>query len=430
MTLTAGILVSLAVLGWASGRIPAHLVALGFFLLALLLGVAPPAVVFSGFASGAFWLIFGGQIMGVAIRHTGLARRIAEASARWIGARSYGAVVAGVVALGTALSFLLPSAMGRVVLLMPIAAALAERYGFRETGNGRTGILLAAAFGTTAPAMAILPANVPNAVLFGAAEARYHVTLGYVEYLVLHFPVLGVAKAAAVALLVVLLFPAKLAARPADGAPATPLSSAERAVASLVVLALALWATDSLHHVPPAWVGLGVALPMLVPRFRLLPPRAFDEQLSFSALFFVAGIMGLGAVIAHAGLDRVLGRAVLSVFPLAPGARATNFASLAAIGTFLGVVTAGPGMPAVMTPLAAALAAATGLPLGSVLQSEALGYSNPVLPYQSPPVVVATQLTDLRPRATTVLSLALFAATSLVLLPLDYLWWRLLGRLP
>jgi di/tricarboxylate transporter len=425
----AAILVLLAILGWASGRVPAHLVALAFFLLAVLLEVAPPAVVFSGFTSGALWLIFGGQVMGVAIRHTGLAERLADAAVRRIGARSYGSVIAGVVGLSAALGFVLPSAMGRVVLLMPIASALAERYGFRETGKGRTGILLAAAFGTTFPSLAILPANVPNAVLLGAAEAQYGVTLGYFEYLVLHFPVLGVVKAVAIALLVVLLFPATLAAHPAPDGRGAPLSREERMVAALVSIAVALWATDWLHHVSPAWVSLGVALPILLPWLRLVPARAFDDQINYSSLFFVAGVIGVGAVISHTGLAEVLGRAVQAAFPLAPGAAAMNFASLSAIGIVLAAATTAPGMPAVMTPLARGLAHATGLPLETVLMSETLGFCTTVLPYQSPPLVVAAHLCELPRGATAKLSLAVFAASALAVLPLDYAWWRLLGRL-
>lgn len=425
----AAILVLLTILGWASGRVPVHLVSLAFFLLAVLLRVAPPAVVFSGFTSGALWLIFGGQVMGVAIRHTGLAERLADAAARRIGARSYASVIAGVVALSAALGFVLPSAMGRVVLLMPIASAIADRYGFREAGKGRTGILLAAAFGTTFPSMAILPANVPNAVLLGAAEAQYGVTLGYFDYLVLHFPVLGVVKAGAIALLVVLVYPARLAVRRPPEANGTPLSRDERIVAGLVSLALLLWATDWLHHVSPAWIGLGVALPILLPWLRLIPPRAFDEQINYSSLFFVAGVIGVGAVISHSGLAVVLGRAVQTVFPLAPGARALNYASLAAIGITLSLVTTGPGMPAVMTPLSRGLAQATGLPLETVLLSQTLGFSTPLLPYQNPPLVVAAHLTDLPRGATARLTLAVFAASVLVVLPLDYAWWRLLGRI-
>jgi len=417
------------VLAWATGKLPEHLVAVAFFTVAVLFHVAPPSVVFSGFTSGAIWLIFGGQVMGVGIRHTGLAQRIADASARRIGARSYGSVIAGVVALGTALSFLLPSAMGRVALLMPIAGALADRYGFRGAGNGRTGILLAAAFGTTVPAMAVLPASVPNAVLAGAAESHHGLTLGYFEYLVLHFPVLGALKAAVVAGVIVLIFPDRLRlGRERDGDPA-PLSRREWAVAGLVGTALALWATDSIHHVPPAWVSLGVALAILLPRAGLVPPRAFNEQINYASLFFVAGIMGVGAVISHTGLGSALGELARAALPLAPGADARNFASLAGMGTVLGLLTTAPGLPAVMTPLAESLATSTGLPLRSVLMAEVLGFSNNALPYQSPPLVLATQLSDLPTRSATAVSLALFVVTTAILLPLDFLWWRLLGWL-
>lgn len=429
MTLAAGILVLLAVVAWASGRVPEHLVAVAFFTVAVLFHVAPPSVVFSGFTSGAIWLIFGGQVMGLGIRHTGLARRIADASARRLGARSYGSVIAGTVALGTFLSFLLPSAMGRVALLMPIAAAMADRYGFREPCNGRSGILLAAGFGTTVPAMAILPASVPNAVLAGAAESYHHVTLGYVEYLVLHFPVLGALRGAVLAVLIARLFPDTLRPGAERDAHPPPLSRREWAVVGLVCAALALWATDSIHHIPPAWVSLAVALPFLFPPAGLVPPRAFNEGINYASLFFVAGIMGVGAVMSHTGLGDVLGGVVRAVLPLRPGSVGLSFGSLVAMGTLLALVTTAPGLPAVMTPLASSLASATGLPLRSVLMSEVLGFSNNLLPYQSPPLVLATQLAELPTGAASKVALALFAVSSAVVLPVDYLWWRLLGWL-
>lgn len=427
--IVAGILVALAIAGWASGRIPEHFVALAFFVLVVLLQVAPPTVVFSGFTSSALWLIFGGQIMGVAIQHTGLARRIADTSARHLGARSYPAVLAGVVTLGVVLSFLMPSAMGRVTLLMPIAAALADRYGFQQPGPGRTGVLLAAAFGTTVPAFAILPANVPNAVLVGAADATYGIVLGYLEYLLLHFPVLGAIRSAAIVALLWMLFPARLPATPEAAAASGPLSRPERAVAALVGVALVLWATDTIHHVPAAWVSMAVGVVMLIPGTGLLPPRAFNERLNYGSIFFVAGVMGVGAVMAHVGLGAWLGRAAASVLTFTPGHTATNFAALAALGAALALVTTAPGLPAVLTPLAETLAAASGLPLRSVVMAEALGYANCLFPYQSPPLVVASQLCGLPVRTTAGVSVALFVVTSVLILPLDFLWWRILGWL-
>lgn len=429
MTVVAGILVLAAVAGWASGRLPEHVVAITFFTLAILLRVAPPSVVLSGFTSGAIWLIFGGQVMGVAIRHTGLARRLADTTASRLAPRSYPALVAGVVAVGTGLAFLLPSAMGRVALYVPIAAALADRYGFVEPGNGRTGVLLAAAFGTTVPAFAILPGSVPNAVLAGIAETEHHVVLGYLEYLALHFPLLGAAKAALCALVVVALFPAKLGAV-AGGADSPPPLTREEGIVSVIVgLALVAWATDSVHGVSPAWVSLGAGLVILLLGSRVLPPRAFDERINFASLFFVAGILGVGAVLAHTGLALALGRAVRAGLPLVPGAAALNYGSLAAIGTTLSLLTTSPGLPAVMTPLVESLATATGFPIRTVLMAEVLGFSNNLLPYQSPPLVVGSQLAAVAARETTKVSVVLFAASTLVVLPVNYLWWRLLGWL-
>jgi hypothetical protein len=196
-----------------------------------------------------------------------------------------------------------------------------------------------------------------------------------------------------------------------------------------VALALALWATDSLHHIPPAWVSLAVAFAILVPGARLVPTGAFNEQINYASLFFVAGIMGVGAVISHTGLGQLLGEAARAAFPLEPGAGALNFASLATMGSLLGVLTTAPGMPAVMTPLAASLAGASGLPIRTVLMAEVLGFSNNILPYQSPPLLVATHVSDLPLGATTKLSLLLFGVTTAIVLPLDFLWWKLLGWL-
>jgi hypothetical protein len=59
--------------------------------------------------------------------------------------------------------------------------------------------------------------------------------------------------------------------------------------------------------------------------------------------------------------------------------------------------------------------------------TQVLAFSSVLLPYQAPPLVTATQIADLAPRAVTRLCLALFAVTVLVLLPLDLAWWHVLG---
>jgi di/tricarboxylate transporter len=148
--LTAGL--ALFVIGlWATGVVPEYLPALLFFLVAVLARLAPPATVFSGFASTAFWLVFAGVVIGMAVNRTGLGQRLAQRMTGWFGSR-YGAVIVGLVAVGTLLAFVMPAALGRVMLLMPIAMAIADRFGFAPGSNGRTGIALAAGMGCFIPA--------------------------------------------------------------------------------------------------------------------------------------------------------------------------------------------------------------------------------------------------------------------------------------
>ena len=146
------------------------------------------------------------------------------------------------------LGFLVPSAMARAVILMPVVLALAEHLGFGPGDRGRTGMVVATAVcGYVVPAT-ILPANLPNAVLLGAADTLYGLQITYGEYLLYNFPVNGALKAVLLCgSLVCRLFPATPAPRsgPAVAKPA-PLSRDGRRLLWLLLACLALWITDQL----------------------------------------------------------------------------------------------------------------------------------------------------------------------------------------
>ena len=62
---------------WVTGIIPEYLTALLFFVVAMLFSIAPAKIVFSGFHSPAFWLVFSGLVIGIGINGTGLGIRVA-----------------------------------------------------------------------------------------------------------------------------------------------------------------------------------------------------------------------------------------------------------------------------------------------------------------------------------------------------------------
>lgn len=414
---------------WATGAVPEYWPAFAFFLATMLLGVAPAAVVFSGFLSSTFWLLFSGLVLGAAIRHTGLGLRAAVLLSRLLG-RHYAGAIAGIVLFGLALAFVMPSSMGRVVLLVPIIVALADHMGYEAGRRGRTGMLMAAAFGTFVPAFSILPSNAPNMILAGMAETLYGQKLSYGDYLLLHFPVLGLLKAGVLILLILWLFPDRDPAHDAAARRhAPPMTRAEWRLAGVLGLCLTLWLTDTIHHISPAWIGLGAALFCLWPPAQLTGRQCLNQDLSYGSLFFVAGIMGLGAVISATGLGEAVVQGLSGHAAFSAEQPAWDAAALVVMSTLVATVTNLPGVPAVMTPVAHDLAAVTGLSLTTVLMTQVLAFSNVFLPYQAPPLVAAMQIAHLPPGATARLCLALFAVTLLVLTPLDLLWWYIVGLL-
>ncbi|MFV1528308.1 MULTISPECIES: SLC13 family permease [unclassified Phaeobacter] len=414
---------------WATGLVPEYWTALAFFLVAVVLGVAAPETIFSGFHSSTFWLLFSGLVLGAAIKHTALDKRAASVLAL-LPLRSYGGLLSGIVVFSVALAFVMPSSIGRIMILLPIISALAERVGFGPASNGRTGMLAVATFGTFAPAFTILPANAPNMILVGMAETIYGLNISYFDYLLLHFPVLGVVKSAVLVGLALIMFPDRIP--PHSVAPTTtsePFSRQERALSLVLALCLLLWLTDQIHMVSPAWVGMAAALICLLPGANLTRKGCINTDLSYGALLFVAGIMGLGAVISSAGLGEAVVGAVTGTVAFAADWPVWNTSILIGLSTLVAMITNLPGVPAVMTPLAGELSEATGLPLETVLMTQVVAFSNVFLPFQAPPLVAAIQAGNLPAKAIIRLCLSLFFISLLLLAPLDLLWWHLLGML-
>ncbi len=425
--LLPSLVVGLTILLWATALLPEFITALLFFTVAMAAKIAPPEVIFGGFASSAFWLVFSGFVLGVAIRKTGLADRVAMAlSARLTG--SWLQMVGAVVLLSYALAFVMPSNMGRIALLMPVVAAMGARAGIQEGTRAWHGLALAVGFGTFQLSATILPANVPNLVMSGAAEGAFGIHLEYLSYLLLHTPVLGILKGLILIALIYWLFPGKPQPVRTPAAP-TPMSGEEKRLAWLLAAVLGMWVTESWHGIGPAWTGLAAACITLLPRVGFISGEEFSTGVNMRTCIYVAGILGLAVTVTHTGIGNAVGEALLHALPLDPARPFTSFVALTGITSALNFIMTANGVPALYTTLAQSFADATGFPLLSVIMIQVLGYSTPLLPYQASPIVVAMALGKVPVRAGMVLCLALAAVTFLLLLPLDYAWFRLLGRL-
>ena len=101
--------------------------------------------------------------------------------------------------------------------------------------------------------------------------------------------------------------------------------------------------------------------------------------------------------------------------------------SLSVLGTGTSIFTTAPGAPAVLTPLASDLVETTGFSLTAVLMTQVIGFSTVIFPYQVGPLIVAMGLAGENARPLLKVTVVLSIITLLVLVPLDFLWWKLLG---
>ncbi|ORM71284.1 citrate transporter [Pantoea wallisii] len=419
------LVVGITILLWALARLPEYLTALLFFAAAMLLQIAPASSVFSGFASSAFWLVLSGFVLGTAIRKVGLAQRWSN----WLVvplSQSWPRMVMGTILLTWLLALVMPSNMGRIALLMPVVLALGERAGIRPGSRGSIGLALAVGFGTFQLSASILPANVPNLVLSGAAESAWHLHLQWLPWWLLHMPVVGLAKGLLLSACIIFLFRAQ--PQPVNQREnLAPLSASEWRLMGLLALTLLLWMTDSLHGISAAWIGLAAACLCLLPRIGFLSGDDFTHGVNIRTCIYIAGILGVAALVVDSGLGRLIANLLLSILPLHETPSFHNFVLLNALVSLLNFVLTANGVPAMVTPMAQELANASGFPLLGVIMLQVFAYATPLLPYQASPVVVAMGLGNVPAKAGLQLCVTLFVLSMLLLLPLDYGWFLLLG---
>lgn len=420
------LLTALIVFLWATSIVPEFFASLLFLALALVSGAASEEAALAGFQSKAVWLAFAGIILGAAIQKHDLGNILFHRRLRRIA--SYRALVWSVATVGLLLSFLVPSAMGRVVMIAPLVLGICDRFGLARGSSGQIGVCLAVFAGTVFPAMTILPSNVPNVVMLGAMEATFGHGVTYADYFMLNFPVLGIGAFLLMTELICRLFPATITPVTIE-APTGPWTADQKRLIIVLIATLALWATDALHGISAAWIGLAATVICMAPVIGVLSPKIFPT-LNFGPWFFVAGAIGLGAAVRESGLAQGLWQGLASALPLADLAAPLQYFVIVGASMAIAVLATLPAAPSIFTPMAASVAQSLGWSVDAVVLAQVPSFLLFAFPYQAPPVIIGTALLQV-PVRTTMKFLAIYmAAGFLILAPLHYVWGRIIGVFP
>jgi solute carrier family 13 (sodium-dependent dicarboxylate transporter), member 2/3/5 len=264
------------------------------------LGIVRFEQAFSGFANDTPWFLFAAMLIGLMTSKTGLARRLAYNIMLMVGS-SYPRILLGLIITDFLLTIIVPSGLARVVILAAIALALCEAFNAQRGSNIARGMFLVLTYTANIfDKMIIAGAGAITAT--GLMRTFGGVDVSWGEWFLAFLPCSIITVLTAWALTLAFYRPERTVIAGGKDFFRAQLkalgswSLSEKKAAAMIGLAILLWVTDFLHHIPPVMVALGVGLFALLPRVGLLDANDM-RTLNYLPVFFVAEAVSMGHVL-------------------------------------------------------------------------------------------------------------------------------------
>jgi len=293
-------IVTFMILYWITEPIDSAITALIGCYLFWALDVAKISVAFSGFTTNAPWFVFGCLLMGEAVSQTGVLKRLGYLIMLGVGT-SYARILLGLIVVSFLLTFLIPSALVRVAMIAPVAVGIIGAYGLGKQSNVAKGLFLLVTY--SSPLFGKMLMSNPAAILTrGIVEDQTGVQIFWCQWLFAFLPVILIVIVA-FWLLVRWLYPAEVGELPAGKEylqkslrEMGTVGGTETRVLAWLLLAIALWATDSIHHLDPAMIALGIGLLLCLPKIGVLDGQAV-KRVNFLTVLLPAAALSMGNVL-------------------------------------------------------------------------------------------------------------------------------------
>jgi anion transporter len=288
------------IIGWATDALEHGLIGLIGCYLFWALRVVKVDVAFSGFANDTAWFIMGAMLFGLMASKTGLARRLAYMIMAKVGT-TYSRLLLGLIISDFFITFFVPSGMPRVAIMATVAFGLIEALGVTRGSNVGRGMFLILTY-TAAVFDKTIIAGAASMIARGAIEQFGHVPVLYSQWLIAYLPS-DIVMILVAWRLTLWFYPPEIPSLPggsgylrAELKKMGAWRATEKKALALMLVAIALWTTDFLHHISPSVIGLGVGLAAVLPGIGVL---SLDDmrRLNYMLIFFVASAVSMGKVL-------------------------------------------------------------------------------------------------------------------------------------
>ena len=416
-----------ALIFWTTEPLPLELSSLILLLLFPATGLLPFAESFAPFSGKTIWLIFAGMVLSLGITETGLGERLAAFSLRYLGRTPFSLLfhlhLAGLLA-----SFLIPSGVVRVLLLMPIGISLADHFETPDRSRLNAAVLLSLVCGTYFGGCGVLTGSVPNLVVAGQLERTTGQVIYWATWLQWMFPLIGLVRTTLSLAVIWFLFGRKLEIHPHSTTSNSrqALSPSQRRIIAVLLLGVSLWATDFAHRIPPAYVALFLVILYVIPTWGPLPFSSI-RKVNFTFLFYIAALFSLGSALQVSGFNARFIAFVTRLVDLGQYGWLGRHLAITFITVPLDFLMDIAAVAGVVTPTMLELGQTHGL--GDLATAMSVGMATTLvfLPYQAAPFMVAYSYRKFN-MGQMILAMSIISILSLIFLcPLNVAYWRWLG---
>jgi solute carrier family 13 (sodium-dependent dicarboxylate transporter), member 2/3/5 len=291
---------SFMIIAWITEVLPHALTGMAGCYLFWVLKIVDFETAFSGFADQTPWFLFGAAMIGMMASKSGLARRLAYLVMRKVGG-GYSRLLLGLIFSSLLLTLLVPSGIACVVIMAAVALGLMDVFGLSRGSNVGRGIFVTLTY-TAGIFDKMVIAGAASILGRGLIQKMTGIEVYWSQWLLAFLPCIAVTIFA-IWRLVLWLYPPEEEAL--QGGVEFLRDSLEKMGAwrpiekralLLMSLAITLWATDLIHHIPPAVIGIGVGILAGVPGLGILEVEDL-KHLNYLPVFFTAAAISMGEVL-------------------------------------------------------------------------------------------------------------------------------------
>ncbi len=419
-------------------------------LTALLLGFSPnpeaPAklygtsnalkLIISGFSSPAMVLVGAAMFISVAMRKTGLDRRIALNVLSAVGTK-VSRIYLGVIITGFILAFFVPSATARLACLAPIIIGIVESLGINKKSQVAALLMVGATQADTFWNIMIQTAAAQNLVAVGFIQTQMNTTIPWIDWLLAAAPYSMLMVTILYFVTQALIKPEFKELKGGDVHIANmrreigPMSLNEKKLLIISIGLLFLWATGGKLHTIDTTTTTIIAIALFFfPGIGIMDWKFAQPNIDWGSIVMFGAGIGLGSVLLKTKAATWLAHVFVSAFSLET---ASVFLLIAIMAAFLIVIHLGfasaTALSSAMIPIVISIVMGHDAdvlnPLGVTMLMQYAICFGLVLPVNSPQGMVAygTDTFDVKTFMRTGIPMTIIGYLMMLVFTLTYWHW-------